>query len=129
MAHEEAAATTAAATVTDRGSIHTPGPFTKALDEQGVLQPGSEGWWQVAGARADDIRDGDLVMVKMLPHDGGPAIIAEYAVGTIIPEDGMLGTIFIKFTTPQGTEASFGRLCPVQVLRRGTHMTLADSVR
>lgn len=125
MAHETAATTT----VTDRGSIHTPGPFTQALDEQGVLQPGSEGWWTVAGARVNDIRDGDLVMVKMLPHDGGPAIIREFAVTRIIPEPGIFGAIYIKFTTPQGTEASFGRLCPVQVLRRGTHRTLADSVR
>jgi hypothetical protein len=49
-------------------------PVTDALNAQGAIQPGTEGWWKVWGATLNDVRDGDLVMIGTRSPDGGKAI-------------------------------------------------------
>jgi hypothetical protein len=100
-------------------------PLTDALDAQGVLQPGIEGWWKVWGAMACDIRKGDLIMTK------GDAAerYHEYEVAEIIEESGVISACRLRFRSAEGEDIAIGMLCPVIVLRKGTKNTLAGSVR
>ncbi len=109
-------------------------PVTDALDAQGTLQPGTEGYWKVWGARASDIRPGDLVMVKNQDN-----VISEYEVLDYAPrgrEGTMMDLIRPRFRAPAksagagtGQLFSVGAMQAVVVLRKGTHHTLAESVR
>jgi hypothetical protein len=101
----------------------TSTPVTEALNGQGTLRPGQEGWWKVYGAQASDVQAGDLIMVK--PRD---AEITEHAITRIVPEDGMRGAMFLRFIDAAGEDLRIGRLCPVIVLRKGTQNTLAGSI-
>jgi hypothetical protein len=102
----------------------TDHPVTRALDAQGTLQPGQDGYWRVWGATVGDIQAADLIMVK--PKDGE---ITEHEVAEIVPEEGILAAMYLRFIDGIGEDVRIGRLCPVVVLRKGTHRTLARSVR
>lgn len=84
------------------------------FEVQGRISPGTEGWWQVWGATPQHIRPGDLVLVQgekgwTLILDTFTAKAAPLRVG-LVDESG-------KWT--------LGALCPVAVVRKGTHNTLA----
>jgi hypothetical protein len=98
-------------------------PIATALDAQGILQPGQEGYWQVWGARASDIRHADLVMVK-----GRDGQVREYAVAEPAPWGDIRDIAYPRFRDESGELFSVGALQPVVVLRRGTRHTLADSI-
>ena len=93
-------------------------PLTDALDAQGILQPGEQGWWRVYGARAEDILPGDLVMIK---DD-------EFQVAERAPWGNRWDTLRVRFRTAAGELRTVGMLQPVEVVRRGTHCTLAQSI-
>ena len=101
-------------------------PMTAALDAQGALEPGTEGYWQVWGARTQDIQPGDLVMIRY--EDTG---ISEFEVAELAPRgDGDLrDTIRPRFRAATGELFHVGALQPVVVMRKGTHHTLAGSVQ
>lgn len=98
-------------------------PVTTALDAQGTLEPGQTGYWRIYGARISDARPGDLLMVK--PKDGE---ITEHEIKEIVTESGMLSAMYVRFIDVTGEDIRIGRLCPVIVLRKGTHHVLADSI-
>ena len=91
----------------------TSTPVTEALNGQGTLRPGQEGWWKVYGAQASDVQAGDLIMVK--PRD---AEITEHAITRIVPEDGMRGAMFLRFIDAAGLWSGQRRYSGVVVLRR-----------
>jgi hypothetical protein len=102
-------------------------PLTSALDSQGSMRPGTQGWWKVWGARLSDVKAGDMIMVGTKAEDGSH-VISEHTVTSIIREDGLAGVMYFTFTDQAGERHSYGVLCPVQVVRQGTHNTLAGSV-
>lgn len=89
---------------------------------QGPLQPGDEGFWQVWGARAQDILPGDVLMVRW-EHDDGSHEIGEYEVIEVAP----WGAVGITVTTTTGT-IHVGHLQRIALVRWGTHNTLAGSI-
>lgn len=108
--------------------------FTSRLYDQedahggDVLHPGQEGYWQVYGARAIDIRPGDLVMSGWKDDDG---VIhhAEYEVTEMTPFNApSMNSIRVGFTASTGLFGSVGMLQAMVIMRPGTHSTLADSV-
>ncbi len=108
-----------------------PGPFSARLDGQGPLEPGQRGYWTVAGARAMDIRPGDLVLSAWKDRDD-PSVIhhAEYEVTEMAGfKDPMMDTVRVGFITTTGQFASVGMLQPMALARPGTHRTLSDYVR
>lgn len=115
----------------DDRSYDVPGPVTARLDEQGALTPPADGWWRVWGARASDIRPGDLVMCGWKDADD-PAVIhhAEYEVAEMASFGApSMNTLRVGFITTTGRFASVGMLQAMALVRRGTHGTLAGSVR
>lgn len=106
-----------------------PGPVTAALAQQGKLEPGTPGWWQVWGARAVDIRPGDLVLAGWR-DDAGETNYREYEVAEMAPwgGDDRRDLLRVRFLTSFGTFASVGILQPMQLLRYGTRHMLANSI-
>lgn len=120
-------------------SYDVPGPVTARLDDQGSLEPGTPGYWEVWGASARDIRPGDLVMSGWKDRDD-PSVIhhAEYEVAEMAPwgmstvrpgEPDLRDSCRVRFLTTAGTFASVGMLQPLALLRPGTHNTLSDYAR
>jgi hypothetical protein len=112
-----------------------PGPVTARLDAQDPdgegLKPGTPGYWSVWGARAMDIRPGDLVMSGWKDSDD-PSVIhhAEYEVAEMAGfKDPMMDTVRVGFIATTGKFASVGMMQPMKLVRRGTHCTLSDYVR
>jgi hypothetical protein len=99
-------------------------PVTDALDAQGIIQPGTIGWWRLWGSCINDVVTGDMLMIK--PKDGE---ITEHVVTRIVTETGMLDAMYLRFIDHDGSDIRIGRLCPVIILRRGTHHALSGSVR
>jgi hypothetical protein len=109
------------------------GPAHTKLAEQeatkGVLQPGMEGWWPVWGARAIDIRPGDLLMIGWQDKEAGCNKFADVEVVEMASfKQPTMNSIRVGFITTSGVFDSVGMLQPVKVLRWGTHNTLADSI-
>ena len=102
------------------------GIISDALDAQGTLQPGTEGWWQVWGARAQDIRPGDMVMMT---YTDAPEPI-EFQVQEPAPrgDNDLRDVVRPRFLATDGTHHHIGALQKIVVLRRGTRHTLADSI-
>lgn len=102
------------------------GITTTKLDAQheengGVLKPGQPGYWQVWGARANDVEVGDLLMVRWDAKDGTHEI-KEYEVAAItygFPT---------KVRATDGRKFWLGALQHIIVLRYGDHNTLARSL-
>jgi len=97
-----------------------PRPATAALDAQGPISPGTQGWWQVWGARAHDVRSGDLVML-IWDRDTESARHAEYLISEVLSND----PVCPKFRSSNGEIFRIGALMPIILLRQGTHHTLA----
>jgi hypothetical protein len=108
------------------------GPVTTMLDvvQGGRIEPGTEGYWPVYGARALDIEPGDLVMSGWKDEDD-PAIKrhAEYEVVDMSSFGDLRDSCRVRFLTTAGQLRSVGMLQPMVLLRRGTHSTLCSSVR
>jgi Cu/Zn superoxide dismutase len=97
---------------------------TEALDAQGVLQPGQEGFWQHWGASARDIHPGDLILVKWVNDDGTTKEITEHEVVTAEDKTGV-----VAVTDTEGNSFWVGWLQRITLLRQGTHNTLSDYCR
>ena len=89
----------------------------REFDAQGRIEPGTEGWWTVYGGRVQDVRSGDLVLVK-----GEPGVEAM-----------LVDDVFRAKAWPMrqgwvvdGEQLTMGSMVPVAVLRRGTKGTLAE---
>lgn len=106
------------------------GPVTTMLDVvQGPLRPGEDGYWPVHGARAWDIKPGDLVMSGWKDEDG-ISRHAEYEVAEMASFTApTMNTIRVGFIATTGQFASVGMMQPMVLLRWGTHRTLSGSVR
>jgi hypothetical protein len=128
-----------------------PGPLTVALEAQGSLQPGQEGWWKVWGASVRDVQPGDIVMLKYA--DDAPGQVHEYEVEAYAPRvsrivDGRSNTphddmmarghtgggvsydqLRPRFRAKSGELFSIGGLQPIVLVRKGTHNFLSDYVR
>jgi hypothetical protein len=85
------------------------------IEAQPALQPGESGWWKVWGARARDIRPGDYVLTA----DEEFYVQDTFAAKSIV----RLGIVC------DGERSTIGMLCPVVILRPGTHHTLSESAR
>jgi hypothetical protein len=85
------------------------------IEAQPRLEPGTEGWWKVWGARARDIRPGDYVLTS----DEEFFVQDVFAAKSIA----RLGIVC------DGERSTIGLLCPVVILRRGTRHTLSESAR
>lgn len=100
---------------------HAWGVFTAQSSGAMRIQPGTQGWWKVWGARVRDIKPGDLVVSKT--DDG------EYEVDLIedvyTPKNHPLRWGFII----AGERVTMGALHSVIVLRQALHNILAESVR
>jgi hypothetical protein len=106
-------------------------PATDALNAQGTLEPGTEGYWRVWGATVFDVKPGDLVMVGWR-DDNGETGIDEWEVAASAPRgEGheLHDQIRPRFTSPAGDYFSIGALQPIHLLRRGRHHVLGDHVR
>jgi hypothetical protein len=89
------------------------------LDGVGArLAPGTEGWWQVWGARAPHVRPGDVIATAG-PDGAELSWIADTFTAKAAP-------MRCGFVDLHGVRYTFGALAPLVVLRRGTHHTLAD---
>lgn len=99
------------------------GIIENALDAQGTIQPGTEGWWRVFGACAKDIRVSDMVMVEYA--DTG---VREFMVSELAPTGDISDVIAPRFLATDGNRYRVGALQKVVVLRRGTRHILADSI-
>lgn len=85
------------------------------------MQPGTQGWWKVWGARVSDIKPGDLVISKNKDGEYCVDLIEDFCMTTSYP-------IRHGFVIA-GERTSFGALTAVVVLRQALHNILADSVR
>lgn len=88
--------------------------MTATIEAQGSLAPGTAGYWKLWGAQPRHIRPGDVVLLAPdaefeLVDDTFTAKAAPVRVGLVI----------------NGERCTIGALCPVIVLRQGTHNTLA----
>lgn len=84
-----------------------------AYEAQPVLQPGEPGWWEVWGASPQDIRPGDLVLLK-----GGDSIFVQ---DTFLAKAHPIRVGLIS----DGEKCTLGVLCPIALIRQGTRNTLA----
>jgi hypothetical protein len=98
-------------------------PLTTALDAQGVLQPGEEGFWQVWGASIRDVCVGDLIMVKWSNPDRTTAEITEHEVAEVRRD------IPLGVTDTEGNRFRIGALQQFRLFRKGTHNTLSNFCR
>lgn len=89
------------------------------FEAQGKLQPGDEGYWKVWGARPRHIRAGDIVMSK---NDGDDSVetyeVEELFLAKAHP---MRIGLVVK-----GERTTIGALCPIVLVRWGTHNMLAS---
>jgi hypothetical protein len=90
------------------------------LNAQGEIAPGTEGWWRVFGARAQDVRPGDMVVTAS----------CEFKVQERAPRgNGDLRDVAVpRFLGTDGQYYYLGALQAIAVLRYGTKHTLADSI-
>lgn len=84
------------------------------IEAQGRLEPGQPGYWKVWGASAHNIRPGDVVL---LDPDGDFELVDDVFTAKAAPI--RVGLVI------RGERTTIGALCPVIVLRQGTHNTLA----
>lgn len=99
-------------------SPHTEGISTMNINDelaaQPELAPGTEGWWQVWGARPCHIRPGDALAIQ---GEEGWLLVEDLFEAKAAPaRQGLVAN---------GERFTIGALCPIALLRRGTHNTLA----
>ena len=89
--------------------------ITEMIENQGTLEPGQSGYWKVWGARPRHIRKGDII----LTDSNGPfEMVEDTFMAKAFPC--RVGLVI------GGERLTLGALCPVIVLRYGTHNILAD---
>lgn len=86
------------------------------FEAQGPIAPGTEGFWKVWGAQVRTIRPGDLILTK-----DGDDFRWDLILDTF---DAKASGLRRGFVSDAG-KFTLGALAPVQVLRWGTHNTLA----
>jgi len=86
------------------------------FEAQGVLQPGEPGWWKVWGASVQDVRAGDIVITRT----------GTFHVEALFEAKSVARQGIVVNGQPQTIGRMFG---PIVVVRKGTHNTLAGSVR
>jgi hypothetical protein len=97
-------------------------------DEHGTLKPGQEGWWPVWGARAVDIRPGDLVLSGW-KDENNVIHHAEYEVAEMASFTApTMNSIRVGFIDSTGKFGSVGMLQTMKLFRRATGNKLADSI-
>jgi hypothetical protein len=106
--------------------VNIMGVIMEALDAQRGLQIGQEGWWEVWGASTQDIREGDMVMVRY--GEPGSGDISEYLIQETTVPDGLADICAPRFVTQEGV-IRIGMLQKIALLRKGTHHTLSDTCR
>lgn len=94
------------------------GIIENALTAQGVIQPGTGGYWRVFGARAQDIVTGDMVITDS--H--------EFQVGQVVRRRDLRDIVCPAFLGTDGKTYHVGALQPIVVLRHGTRHILAPSI-
>lgn len=96
-----------------RQATETAAQAVAAVNAQPALEAGTAGWWRVWGATPAHIRAGDVVLTggadTFYVSDTYRAKAHPVRVGIIV--DGACSTL--------------GALCPIAIMRRGTHNTLA----
>lgn len=86
------------------------------FESQPKMAPGTEGYWQVWGARARHARAGDIVISKSEDNT-----VVDYVAETFVAKSlGRVGII-----DGNGERFTIGQLAPVVLVRWGTHNTLA----
>lgn len=81
---------------------------------QGTLQPGEQGWWRVWGANITHVRAGDILLAK----GDAPTLIAERFEAKAAP-------LRQGFVSAEGERFTMGAMARIEILRPGTHNTLA----
>jgi hypothetical protein len=109
------------------------GPVMQRLYDQedaGNVKPGNMGWWRVWGARAMDIKPGDLVICGWKDKDDlNINHYAEYEVMEMAKfTHPTMNTIRVGFITSTGKFASVGMLQAMQMVRWTDGNKLADSI-
>jgi hypothetical protein len=100
-------------------------PVSTILNDQGALEPGTDGYWTVHGACVLDIRAGDLVMAR-----GSEGPTREYVITEAIEHDGGMADMCApRFETANAGRVRLGIGMRVVVARPGTHRTLSPNVR
>jgi hypothetical protein len=92
------------------------------FESQGVKQPGTYGFWQVWGARTQDIRPGDLLLSRKGETN---EVCTDYVTDVFTAKSSSRA----GFIDADGNRFTIGILAPMILCRWGTHGTLADSVR
>jgi hypothetical protein len=87
------------------------------VEAQGTIAPGTDGWWKVWGATWSHVRAGDLVLTKV-DGEATPTLVADLFEAKAAPAR-------VGIVTDDEQRVTFGALCPLVLLRRGTHNTLA----
>ena len=91
------------------------------FESQGVKQPGTYGFWQVWGARTQDVKPGDILLCKN--GDDGE-VQADYITEVFAAKSPLRA----GFINADGKRFTLGIIAPMILCRWGTHGTLADSV-
>ena len=111
------------------------GPVMQRLYDQedaGDVKPGDKGWWRVWGARAFDIRPGDLVMSGWKDDGEDGEIImrhAEYEVMEMASfTQKTMNTLRVGFIASNGKFGSVGMMQPMQLVRWTDGNKLAESI-
>jgi hypothetical protein len=90
----------------------------------GAIQPGTEAYWEVWGARPMDLKEGDLFIAKF-----GDGEVREDQVNRIVHEDNTFGFTRVRYINQDGFDRAVGLLVRVWIFRRMTHHVLGDHVR
>lgn len=88
-----------------------------AFEDQGSLDPGTEGFWKVWGATPHTVLPGDLILIKDL-GEVTEELIAEVFEAKAYPARA-------GFINAEGETFTYGALAPLVVLRWGTRHILA----
>lgn len=84
------------------------------FEAQPALQPGAAGWWRVWGAKPHHVRAGDIVITR----GERPVFVTDTFTAKAAPmRQGLVDQDGERFT--------LGALCPIVLVRPGTHNTLA----
>lgn len=93
-----------------------------AVETMPAKEPGTMGFWQVWGARPQDLRPGDVLLCKI--GDTGE-VATDYIAERFIAKSAAR----VGFINQDGKRLTIGALAPVVIVRWGTHATLSESVR
>jgi hypothetical protein len=91
------------------------------MEAQGRIAPGTEGWWEVWGASVRDVQAGDLVLAQSGVDEQEAMLVDDTFTAKADP--------IRRGFVVEGERVTMGVLCKIVLLRRGTHHTLAESVR